>query len=384
MNSRLRFTIFAALVLTVTLTQLPSTVTSQQSKPPSVQKTPEQSQPSPEALEKLRRLAAKQKTYQVGYSPVMERKLTQLSGIEIPRGTVRQALKVRQEAQRKQAEWWEAMKRSYNGNVESLDIYKIIRDDLQKTNPGKQIPNDVKGFIPLLSAFSWLNYFYGGEGFMINQGDCNGCWAVAALNAYHYSYEIGKQRIHLRYPMSNGVMGVPPRIVRYFSHQALISCAGGGRGCGGGWHGTAFNYLVEYGATEEFTPCKERKVNEDFKALTWDYVNYPPDKIPTKIQLKTALLEHGPLVVLVRITEAFQAYQGGIFNERAPGEVNHAVVLIGWDDAKRAWLIQNSWGSNWGVKTDQGYGGYMWIAWDSNSVGKYAAWVDAAINYKEQ
>src|SRR5262249_39263695 len=116
------------------------------------------------------------------------------------------------------------------------------------------------------------------------------------------------------------------------------------------------------------------------KALTWDYVNYPPDKIPTVPQLKTALLEHGPLVVLVRVTDAFKAYRGGVFNERERGEVNHAVTLIGWDDSKKAWLIQNSWGSDWGTKIrldNTDFGGFMWIAWNSNSVGKYAAWLDA-------
>jgi hypothetical protein len=188
------------------------------------------------------------------------------------------------------------------------------------------------------------------------------------------------------------------------SEQKLINCVGKENSCRGGWHGSAFNHLVEYGAAfpwdgaddpnpilHDYTgkdgACKGLKINKGFQALTWDYVPYPPDKIPAVAELKTALLEHGPLVVLVRITEAFQAYQDGLFNERAPGEVNHAVVLIGWDDSKRAWLIQNSWGEEWGAKikfglSDTADGGFMWIAWDSNGIGKYAAWVDAAIDYR--
>lgn len=413
MKSRLRFSIFAALVLAVTLAQLPSTVTSQQSKPPSVQKTPDQSQPSPEALERLRKLAAKQKTYQVGYNPAMERKLTQLSGIEIPRGTVRQALKVRQEAQQKLVESIrrreEYLKANPDKVFDSIDVYKLLRRDLQNSHPGQQIPDDLQGLIRLLPTFNWFEQNV--SAVVKNQGSCNSCWAFAALVAYEYSYQIQQSRIRgssggFNQTLSDGTVIPGLSMVSaghfslIFSEQKMINCVGKDNSCGGGWHGSAFNHLVKYGAPfpdaegnvikrdykGKDGTCTGLEVNKDFQALTWDYVNYPPDKIPTEMQLKTALLEHGPIVVLVRITEAFQAYQGGVFNEHAPGEINHAVVLIGWDDTKRAWLIQNSWGQDWGVKIKSKfggeYGGYMWIAWDSNSIGKYAAWVDATIKYQ--
>src|SRR5690606_12507461 len=44
------------------------------------------------------------------------------------------------------------------------------------------------------------------------------------------------------------------------------------------------------------------------------------------------------------------------------------IVLVGWDDSKNAWLMRNSWGTNWGED------GYMWIDYGSNSIGAYAAW----------
>ena len=50
---------------------------------------------------------------------------------------------------------------------------------------------------------------------------------------------------------------------------------------------------------------------------------------------------------------------------------NHAIALIGWDDTKGAWLLRNSWGTDWGM------GGYMWIKYNSNNVGRRAAWVKA-------
>jgi cathepsin L len=77
------------------------------------------------------------------------------------------------------------------------------------------------------------------------------------------------------------------------------------------------------------------------------------------------------LAVAVRVTSAFQHYTGGVFNERDGGNVNHGVTLIGWDDNKQAWLIKNSWGTGWGED------GYMWINYNSNSIGYRAAWVQA-------
>ncbi len=60
------------------------------------------------------------------------------------------------------------------------------------------------------------------------------------------------------------------------------------------------------------------------------------------------------------------------------GKVNHGVTLVGWDDNKSAWLIKNSWGTGWGSTCDYGTErGYMWISYNSNSIGYAAAWVKA-------
>lgn len=110
------------------------------------------------------------------------------------------------------------------------------------------------------------------------------------------------------------------------------------------------------------------------RSRTWGYVIAGGS--PSVRELKEALCEFGPSAVSVRATDAFAAYTGGVFNENASGAVNHAVTLIGWDDQKEAWLIKNSWHTNWGSTC--GYGnerGYMCIRYGCNKIGYAAAWV---------
>ena len=53
-------------------------------------------------------------------------------------------------------------------------------------------------------------------------------------------------------------------------------------------------------------------------------------------------------------------------------EGGHAIVIVGWDDNKRAWRIKNSWGTGWGE------GGYAWIKYGANLIGHDTAWMQAA------
>jgi cathepsin L len=171
--------------------------------------------------------------------------------------------------------------------------------------------------------------------------------------------------------------------------------------CNSGWHGLAFEFMVsgkgvpmsreedidglfvkdgveqyvfQPKAKREYTPGKKLSCAPDsgFKqALSWDYVNSPPDKLPTVEQLKTALVKHGPIAAPIVYDECLANYRGGVFNEMNLDIVNHVVLLVGWDDDKQAWLIKNSWGEEWGEK------GFAWIKYGSNNIGVFAAWIDA-------
>ncbi|NES89429.1 MULTISPECIES: C1 family peptidase [Okeania] len=165
-------------------------------------------------------------------------------------------------------------------------------------------------------------------------------------------------------------------LMNYASEQHVLRCSGGGT-CKGGWYGLVFNFMVEQGNLPERifryqatdAVCRFQR-NTPLKAATWEYVRNDGG-IPSVSQMKQALCKHDPVVSAVYMTDVFHAYKGGVYNENAYGTPNHAVTIIGWDDEKRAWLVKNSWGTDWGED------GYMWIAYHTNRIGYGAAWVDA-------
>ena len=245
-------------------------------------------------------------------------------------------------------------------------------------------------------------------GAAMNQGEgCNTCWAFASTSAAASSLQ--KNYIDRIVPsdymfpdtptgeLSNRLgpvffmESVPSPFV-----QDLLNCMPIKKEeiCNSGWHGAAFDFMVYKqgipiiyeGAIAngtEITDGRKYKPREKFacppsskfiKAFSWDYVNSPPDKLPTVLQLKTALIEHGPLAAPIRYDECLANYKSGVFNEKNLGIINHVVLLVGWDDDKGAWLIKNSWGEEWGEK------GFGWIKYGSNNIGVFAAWIDAARN----
>jgi C1A family cysteine protease len=66
----------------------------------------------------------------------------------------------------------------------------------------------------------------------------------------------------------------------------------------------------------------------------------------------------------MHVTPKVGALRGdAVLNEDdVPGE-GHAMVAVGYDDAKQAFLIQNSWGPSWGNK---GYGWFGYDFWKRN------------------
>jgi hypothetical protein len=198
--------------------------------------------------------------------------------------------------------------------------------------------------------------------------ECNHCWAFAAAG------QIESALLMAGWSKSDLDL----------SEQHVVSCSGAGT-CDGGYRwdalqwatGTAVATEVQYpyqGA--QVAPACSASIVGTAKLLAWGWVHQSGDAPDDPATLKDALCEYGPISIGILFSEALQHYPGGdaVFNADVTDGPGHAILLIGWDDtkgAKGAWLIKNSWDTDWGD------GGYAWIQYGVSKVGRWATWAKA-------
>ncbi len=216
----------------------------------------------------------------------------------------------------------------------------------------------------LPEAFDWRDY--DGCTPVRNQGGCGSCWAFAAIGTVECALLINED------------------ISTDLSEQWLVSCTGAGL-CAGGWHAEVYPYVSCNGSTDscgdsgavpesEFpyvsydAPCG-CPYSYPFCIGGWSYLG---SEVASVSQIKQAIYQHGPVAVGVYASDAFQAYNGGVFNNCQDDTLNHAVVLVGWDDnqgSNGVWMLRNSWGVWWGES------GYMRIEYGCSLIGWGTAYV---------
>ncbi len=92
-----------------------------------------------------------------------------------------------------------------------------------------------------------------------------------------------------------------------------------------------------------------------------------PTPVLTTDQIKQLVYTYGPVSATYCSGPAFQEYKGGVFGtcEKSvcSGDINHAVLIVGWNDVTSTWIIKNSWGKSWGES------GFANVQWGLNSIG---------------
>ena len=252
---------------------------------------------------------------------------------------------------------------------EQLKLDDQAMEEYLKINPEmkKKLPELIlvkRDCVATRTAFNWRDM---NKVSPVKEQDCGNCWAFAAAGAYESSYLIRNN------------MTVDS------SEQFINDCAVADNGedagsCNGGLAVKALQYLVKEGGTQEttvpYTGSNSACTNPatPYNAVAWNYVE-PATDFPTTQQIKEALCLYGALTTRMRVVSSdFVSYTGGVYSENVASDSSgegHAVVIVGWDDTKGAWLIKNSWGADWG---EDGYG---WIAYGSNRIGRHTAWIKA-------
>ncbi len=160
-----------------------------------------------------------------------------------------------------------------------------------------------------------------------------------------------------------------------FSEQYTLDCGDNG-GCNGDDHSSVFNWSKNTGLplTSDYGPyrgqagqCKAVNTPKQ-KILDWGYVGNSSG-VAAAQAIKDAMVKYGPISVAIAADNSFMNSPAGqVFQGSGSRDINHEVILVGWDDAKGAWILRNSWGRDW---CDNGY---QWIKYGANQVGTEAAW----------
>ena len=154
-----------------------------------------------------------------------------------------------------------------------------------------------------------------------------------------------------------------------YSAQELLSCDPKNEGCRGGYLNNALEYMIQTGLAPEdcmkytgnfTTKCIEMCDNPKRSKLASDCVVFGEQDI------KREIMTNGPVVGVMEMYTDFLNYKKGVYEhgEDVPKFSGyHAVKIIGWgvdsgeegqdegpSTGNKYWLVQNTWGEDWGIK----------------------------------
>jgi len=197
-----------------------------------------------------------------------------------------------------------------------------------------------------------------------DQGQCGGCWSFASVGAFE----------------SHLIIAGHATDTIDLSEQQQISCNEDQGGCCGGnalalqfWEtrGPVYDSCYPFGdgpgtacpGTESNVACSTSCLQLGYRVTNFHTVTVG------EANFKASLYDDGPSYFRFDVFQDFMdfytyASSGAVYTNTGGSKLGgHAVLLIGWDDAKQAFLLKNSWGSTSGPQGD----GTFWMAYTGHA-----------------
>jgi len=200
-------------------------------------------------------------------------------------------------------------------------------------NANSNLPKATLPKVEFEEDLDWRNY-PGYVGPVLDQGHCGSCWAFSAAQTLAGAY----------YKAFGEVVDV--------SRSQAVDCDFFSHGCNGGlqenafvhWMKTPFVLEKDYPYVAEDKKCYEKKIKSKFPLLESAF------RVDVGDDLLYEALVHQPVSISIRAeNDDFRHFQGGIIEGDGCGwEIDHAVLLVGYNKADNAWIVKNSWSDSWG------------------------------------
>jgi len=231
-------------------------------------------------------------------------------------------------------------KRTHNGYKRNLTFSADILASSNSAQSSAAGPPaaPISPSIPINQTVDWRKL--GAVTPIKNQGSCGSCWAFSAVANMEGQWFLA----------GNTLVGL--------SEEEVTACStnGGNSGCNGGDTRPAYEFIISNGGIDSESDypyssgggntgkCKTAKLKNVVAKFT-SYVQVASNENAMAAWTQV----NGPLSVCVD-AETWQTYTGGIVKNCNGQELDHCVLVVGFNDAHSPpyWIVKNSWGTSWG------------------------------------